>query len=321
MSVPSTCSTWAARQPRARYGPRKGRRRASRRVTVRGMSLPDEARELLALPPARFVGERDALARALEARGDGAAAEVKKLRRPLGLAWVLNRLARDRPEDVEALLRAGDRLRAGHRRALGGEGASELRAAEDEVRERARALRSEASRVLREAERPGDPAVLSRLELLLRVVAPLPGPEREAFRQGALTAEPVLASADLSGLALVPAAAAAPPPGRGRHPRAAAPAQASPAAARRDAREAKREAARQAREARRTRAEAERARKAARRDLARAAAEAKRAEADSRRADEIAQRAAERARELRARAETARAEVARREKEAGADPR
>ncbi|HEY6005904.1 MAG TPA: hypothetical protein VIV57_23695, partial [Anaeromyxobacter sp.] len=171
------------------------------------MSLPDDARALLALPPARFVGERDALARALEARGDGAAADVRKLRRPLGLAWVLNRLARDRREDVEALLEAGDRLRAGHRRALGGEGPGELRAAEDELRDRARALRSEASRVLEEAGRPADPAVLSRLELLLRVVAPASGAEREAFRQGALTAEPVPASADLSGLASAPGGA------------------------------------------------------------------------------------------------------------------
>jgi hypothetical protein len=283
---------------------------------VKGVSLPDDARALLALPPARFVEERDALAGALEARGDGAAAEVRRLRRPVGLAWVLNRLARDRREDVEALLRAGDRLGVGHRRALGGEGPAELRAAEDELRDRARTLRSEAARVLEEAGRPADPGVLSRVELLLRVVAPSPGPEREAFRQGALTAEPVPASADLSGLATVPGgAAAAPPRGRGDHARPAAAAEASPAAARKGARGARREAERQARVAKRAWVEAERKRKAARRDLARATARAARAEAAAARADEVLRRAAERARELRARADAARADAARREKD------
>ncbi|HET7823783.1 MAG TPA: hypothetical protein VFK90_00555, partial [Anaeromyxobacter sp.] len=241
------------------------------------MSLPEAARALLALPPDRFVAERDALARELASRGDRAAAEVKKLRRPVGLAWVLNHLARERGGDVEALLRAGDRLRAGHRRAVAGGGPGELREAEEELRERARALRSEAARALDGAGRRADPAVLSRVELLLRLLAPLPGPDRDAFRSGALAAEPSPSPADVGGLALVAGGRAAPAQERAPGPRAAAP---SGRAAARDAREARRQQeARQAREAKRAAAEAAHRAREARLDADRADAGARRAEA------------------------------------------
>jgi hypothetical protein len=286
------------------------------------MALPDAARALLALPPDRFVAERDALARALAARGDRAAAEVKKLRRPVGLAWVLNHLARERDGDVEALLRAGDRLRAGHRRAVAGGGPGELREAEEELRERARALRSEAARALESAGRRADPAVLSRVELLLRLLAPLPGPDRDAFRSAALAAEPSPSPADVGGLALVAGGRAAPAKEGAPVPRAAAPAGRSAGrAAARGAREARQEAARQARAAKRAEAEAARRARAARREADRADAAARRADAAAAHAEEDARRAAERARTLRAQADAARAEAARKRKAAAEGPR
>jgi hypothetical protein len=281
------------------------------------MSLPESARALLALPPDRFVEERNALARSLQAGGDPAAGAVRKLRRPAGLAWVLNRLARERREDVEALIRAGDRLRAGHRRALAGDGPAELREAEEELRVRARALRPEARRVLEEAGRRADPGVLARLELLLRVVAPAPGPEREAFRSGALEAEPSAAAGELGGLAAV--AGSAPAAGATSSPRAAA-GGAGPKAARKGDRAARSEAEQEARRARRAEVEAERRRRAARRVAARAAQNARRADAAASRAEEAARRAAERARDLRARADAARAELVRRQEALGATP-
>jgi hypothetical protein len=264
------------------------------------MSLPEAAHALLALPPERFVAERDALARALAERGGGAAAEVRRLRRPTGLAWVLNRLARGRPREVEALLRAGERLRAGHRRALAGGGADALRAAEVELREGARTLREAGREVLREAGKRAEPAALSRLELLLRLLAPAPGSEREAFRQGALRGEPAPAPLDVRGLAVVPASGAARPPAPAGRTRAAT---ARPDGAAR---------ARQAAEARRAARETQRRRVQAERDLGRAEREARRAEAAAANAETAARRAADRAREVRARAETARAEVVRR---------
>ncbi|HEY6098143.1 MAG TPA: hypothetical protein VIW03_01845 [Anaeromyxobacter sp.] len=261
------------------------------------MGLPDDALALLALPPDRFVAQRDALARELAARDDRAAGEVRRLRRPAGLAWILNRLARERRGDVEALLRAGDRLRVGHRRALAGKGAEELRAAEEELREHARELRARAGGILEGAGRRADRGTLSRVELLLRLVATAPGPEREAFRRGALAAEPAPAPADAGGLAVLAAAGST----------------AARAPERREGGEtAPRAAEARAREERRQARLAERRREAAERELSRAEAAARRAEETASRGDAAARRAADRARELRARAEALRAEVARR---------
>jgi hypothetical protein len=169
------------------------------------VDLPRAAEPLLALPPSRFTAERTALARSLAERGDPAAAAVRKVPRPVGLAWVLNRLARERPRDLAALLAAGDRLRAGQRRVLSGGGAAELRAAEDELRARARTLRAEAERILAGEGRPAAVAALARIELLLRVAAPQPGPARQALERGVLAREPELAAGGgLTGFAVVP---------------------------------------------------------------------------------------------------------------------
>jgi hypothetical protein len=264
------------------------------------VEVPPAAAPLLALPPSRFTAERDALARALAERRDPAAAAVRKLRRPVGLAWVLNRLAQERPGDVEALVAAGDRLRAGQRRAVAGAGAAELRAAEDDLRARARALRSEADRILSAEGKPTPPAALARLELLLRVAAPVPGPTRDALRSGVLLREPEAAPGELGGFAVIPggrstSSAAAAPPAVPR--RASDPAGARAAAARA---EAEARAARE-REARR------------RRDLEKAAASARReaeaARARAEREERAAAAAAAKAQDARRRAEAARAEA------------
>jgi asparagine synthetase B (glutamine-hydrolysing) len=263
------------------------------------VTLPEPARDLLALPPSRFVSERNALAKALSARGDAAASAVRALRRPVGLAWVMNRLARDRPEDVAALLAAGDRLRRGQRRALSGEGAEELRAGEAELRGTARALRDAAAPLLGGKGSAG----LSRLELLLRIAASTPA-AREALRAGVLEREPEAEAVDLSGLAVLEGG------GSGGSARRAK--RGARAAGQEEARE---RAGRRAHDA---------ALRAARATLARADAAARRAEADAaraeaaaRRAQEAASRAATRAEALRRRAEAARAEARERERSVG----
>lgn len=171
----------------------------------------DDAGRLLATPPWRFTAERDALASARSERGDAAGADaIRRLRRPVGLAWVLNRLARERRDDVETLLAAGDRLRAGQRSALAGRGAAELREAEQALRDAARALRGRAKEVLAGEGRPGSPSALARLELLLRVAATAPGGARESLREGTFSREPEVAAGDLSGLGIVAGAGAGP---------------------------------------------------------------------------------------------------------------
>lgn len=285
------------------------------------MPAPETAATLLALPPRRFAAARAAVVKALVDSGDPSADAVRKLRHPTGLAWVMNRLALDRHEDVLALAAAGDRLRDGQRRALAGGGADALRAAEAQLRERARALRLAGGEVIAAEGRPAPAATLARLELLLRAAATSPGPARDALLHGRLAREPEVAAGDLSGFALVP--------GGARDVRAEAPDHTSrgarPGANRRRATgrtgAAAAEAAREERaRARREAAARERARAAAAKALARARAAERRAEAEARTAEEGARRAAasattaaERARALRARADAAREEAARRE--------
>ncbi|WP_159794614.1 coiled-coil domain-containing protein [Puerhibacterium puerhi] len=68
---------------------------------------------LYAGPLEDFVAARDAAAKQVAASGDRVgAARVKRLAKPTVAAWVINRVARDRPDDVAALTAIGDELRA-----------------------------------------------------------------------------------------------------------------------------------------------------------------------------------------------------------------
>ncbi|MCU1487344.1 MAG: hypothetical protein JWN67_4090 [Actinomycetia bacterium] len=93
--------------------------------------MPDDRiADLYGLPAGEFTAARDALAKALRAEGDkAAAAEVKALRRPTVAAWAVNQVARDRPELVDALAEAGTRLVAAQEHLLAGGGRDDLRAA------------------------------------------------------------------------------------------------------------------------------------------------------------------------------------------------
>ena len=275
------------------------------------MDLPDDAQALLALPPARFAAERGAVAARLAAAGDPAAPEVRKLRRPVGLAWVLNRLARDRPREVEGLLAAGDEVRSGTRRAVSGAGAGALRDAERALRERARGLRLEAERILAAEGRPPPATALSRVELLLRVAAT--GGAREVLRAGELLREPEVGGEDLSGFTVV-AGGSATALRRARaatpSPRPSPPARAGGeggvrAAPARAAREVRNDLAR----AREARVREERQLRERRRALAAARAEAVRADRRAAQEKRRAEEAERRAGEARARAAAAKAEA------------
>ncbi len=98
--------------------------------------------DLYALPPQEFVAARDVAVRAARAAGDRhGAARLAGLRRPTAAAYLVNRLARERPEVVAAALDVGDRLRVaqselrgGDVRALSAERQAALAAAADAVR-------------------------------------------------------------------------------------------------------------------------------------------------------------------------------------------
>lgn len=67
---------------------------------------------LFALPLGQFVVARTAAAKQIEAAGDAVGAErVARLAKPTVAAWVVNQVARERPDDVAALASLGDELR------------------------------------------------------------------------------------------------------------------------------------------------------------------------------------------------------------------
>ncbi|MDQ1395021.1 MAG: hypothetical protein QOG64_280, partial [Acidimicrobiaceae bacterium] len=95
----------------------------------------DPVGPLYRLPLAHFTAGRNALAKELTKSGDRAgAAAVKALRKPTVAAWALNQLAHERPGDIEALLEAGEAVRAAQDQALAGD-ASALRGAGQHLQE------------------------------------------------------------------------------------------------------------------------------------------------------------------------------------------
>jgi hypothetical protein len=78
--------------------------------------------ELYAHPRDEFVSARNALARTLREKGDSdASRRVKALRKPSLPAWAVNQVARERSDEVAALLDATERARSA---ALEGDGAA-----------------------------------------------------------------------------------------------------------------------------------------------------------------------------------------------------
>jgi hypothetical protein len=76
-----------------------------------GVSVDD----LYGLPREEFVPARRELARQARVAGDkDAAAAIEKLAKPTTAAWLVNRLARDHPDDIDDLITLGDALRDAH---------------------------------------------------------------------------------------------------------------------------------------------------------------------------------------------------------------
>lgn len=69
--------------------------------------------ELYSLHPSKFTAARDAMAQELRRSGHRELAdEVKRLHRPSVSAWMANLLSRTEPDQVDNLVKLGDRLRA-----------------------------------------------------------------------------------------------------------------------------------------------------------------------------------------------------------------
>jgi hypothetical protein len=102
-----------------------------------------KAADLYGLPLEEFTKARDALAKEARQAGDKEAAdEIKALRKPPVSAWAVNQLARRHPQELKALVKAGEGLRRAQRAAVGGGGPDALRDATRAHRERLEELTS-----------------------------------------------------------------------------------------------------------------------------------------------------------------------------------
>lgn len=140
------------------------------------------ADRLYAVPPRRFVAERDAAVAAAREAGDTVtAAALAKLRRPTVAAWLVNLLALRRPELLAQLAELAEALRIAQRELDGGQ----LRELTAHRRATVSALVDEARGLAREVEPPDAKLPLGEVESTL--AAALADPDAAAaVRSGRL---------------------------------------------------------------------------------------------------------------------------------------
>jgi hypothetical protein len=261
------------------------------------------ADELYGLPLGEFVPRRDELARELRGAGDAdGAAAVKRMAKPSAPAWAVNQVARQRPDDLAQLLRAGDELRSVQEWLLRGEAdPADLRSAVEAERSAVGRLVRGAADLLEAAGRPARGDVLERIGETLHAAAADPAVRADVER-GRLVR-------DRAAVGLGPTVPAGAVRRAGQRSRATAKPKEQPSAA---ALEELREAEAEARAAERMQAAADKAVERATRTLDDAERNWEAAREELRKAREdlgAAQRSAESARQA---AEAAAAEVERR---------
>jgi hypothetical protein len=146
----------------------------------------DELDRLYQLPLNEFTSARDELAKRLRAQGEmERAQEIKKMRKPTAAVWLVNQLARERPLDVQRLLKAGESLTKSQAEAAAGKSSQFPEARRDEHR----ALEQLAQAASEIAKRAGigSPALAKATETLR--AASLTTEGRELLRRGRLTEE------------------------------------------------------------------------------------------------------------------------------------
>jgi len=123
------------------------------------------AAELYRSAPADFIAGRNALAAELKAGGeDDLASAVKELKKPSVVAWAVNVAGCEHPDDVAALLRAGDDLRRAQRTAISGGGQKDLVEATRTRRAAVAALTDAATAALGSRSGPHRDAIASTFE-------------------------------------------------------------------------------------------------------------------------------------------------------------
>ncbi len=160
--------------------------------------LASEAAKLYALPASEFTAARTARAKQLRAKQPDLGAAVAVLPKPTAAAAAVNRLAREEPSEVRALVQAGKRLRAAQEDAVSGTPGEDLPAAIAEHREALDRVRREARRLELSA------TVLDRVTATLRAASV--DPEAQSLLERGLLAREL----DTSGFGLEGIVAAPP---------------------------------------------------------------------------------------------------------------
>jgi hypothetical protein len=180
------------------------------------VELDSEIDKLYGVPLDEFVHDRDELAKRLRREGEREAADqIKKLRKPSAGAWALNQAVRRRRKETDALLAAGERLRAAHESLMSGGDQAELRDAMREERELASGLADCAEAIASETGKSG-PALRERVRSTLHAAA-VDEEAREELARGRFVRE-------REAVGLGPFGAAPAVPARGRPKRDRAPA-------------------------------------------------------------------------------------------------
>jgi hypothetical protein len=151
--------------------------------------LESELDDLFGRPLSEFTSARNELARRLKKAGqDEAAARIQALKKPSVPVWAVNQLARSRPDDVQELIAAGERLRKAQEAAFRGGGTDAVREATAAERTAVRKLTRLSHELLEAEGRPATRAATDRIGSLLRAAAVDPS-AAELLAAGQLTEE------------------------------------------------------------------------------------------------------------------------------------
>jgi hypothetical protein len=170
------------------------------------VELESEIDRLYGVPLDEFVRDRDELAKRLRREGERETADrIKALRKPSAGAWALNQAVRRRRKETDALLAAGERLRAAHESLLSGGDPAELREAMQEERNLASGLADCAEAIASETGKSG-PALRERVRSTLHA-ATVDEEAREELTRGRFVREREAAGLGPFGAAATGAAA------------------------------------------------------------------------------------------------------------------
>jgi len=199
--------------------------------SVQAENLAQVADALYGLDPAEFRAARDERASQARAAGDRELDDaISKLRRPTVSAWLVNRLARQTPDEVGRLLELGESLREAQQ-TLAGDRLRELSA---QRRQLIRELTQEAKRLAAQARRQVSDQAEREVEATLEAALADPA-AAAAVQSGRLTTG--LAYAGMGGIDMAGAVAVPDVPGRARQRAAEAPPVGPDGAERQQARE------------------------------------------------------------------------------------